>query len=437
MLRDNINIKDYYVSNNSLSKIPTFKNETGFNTFDHGILSHRLLTLFSFWNVIQYHYVNKYLMDVNWMHQLNSYVNKFISCDSELEYEKLKSELIASINDSHAYYLPHIINDSLFKYKPPFGTTLVNDTLVVSSLFNKNIAEKDDLKLGDLILEVRNMNIKSNIEDIVNPILSSSNKSFLKKWSRWILFNNENSINIKIKRKDSIINKSLNLYHDYEIKGYSLLKSFSINEKWKLIEGNIGYINLNSISKKELKNAFEEFSKAKGVIVDLRNYPKYVSESDITKYIYPNKIRFVNVLFPIPNRPSLAKFEESPLSIIKDPFKSGNRNSKYYDKPIILLVNSTTQSKAEYIGMAIQASPNCITVGEETAGSVMNVATFTLPDKSEVSFTSLGAFYPEGTGVQRKGLKIDYFIDENTSNFTKDQYIIKGIELIKSMNAED
>ena len=128
----------------------------------------------------------------------------------------------------------------------------------------------------------------------------------------------------------------------------------------------------------------------------------------------------------------MVQFDEAPLNFIKDPFMSGSRNSDYYKGEIILLVNHTTQSKAEYIGMAIQASPNCTTIGESTAGSVMNIATFTMPDQTNVNFTSLGAFYPDGTGAQRNGLKIDYQVHESTSDFIKDQYIVKGIELIES-----
>jgi C-terminal processing protease CtpA/Prc len=128
----------------------------------------------------------------------------------------------------------------------------------------------------------------------------------------------------------------------------------------------------------------------------------------------------------------LAKFDTPLISYILDPFESGSKNLKYYNKRIVLLVNGSTQSRMEFIGMAIQASPNCLTIGESTAGSVMNIATFIMPDGTQTNFTSLGAFYPDGTEVQKKGLKIDYFVNETTSNFTQDQYIIKGIELIKS-----
>lgn len=428
-LENNTSIGNYYTSR---SGIPTFENEKGFKAFDYKIKSHRLLELFSFWNVIQYHYVNKYLMDKNWFGQLDYFIDGFVNSNSQLKYELAKTSLIVSLNDSHSIYSSKIVIDSLFKYRAPIGIKNINDTLVVRSIFNKNLGEKDDLRLGDLIVEINDLDIKSLQKQNIQSKFSSSNDTYSKGFSGWLLRNIEDSVKVRIKRKDSVITKYIHLYKTFENKDYSSLPFFRIEKEWQLIDDNIGYINLKTISKEDIKKAFEEFSNTNGIIIDLRNYPKNISGDDIAKYTYPERKEFIKVLSPLINRPSLASFGKPSISIVIDPFKSGGKNSKYYNKKIILLVDHTTQSKAEYIGMAIQASPTCITVGETTAGSVMNIAIFKLPDGAEFRFTTMGAFYPDGTGVQRKGLKIDYFVQETTSNFTQDQYIIKGIELIKS-----
>ncbi|MEL1252259.1 S41 family peptidase [Flavobacterium sp. DGU38] len=431
-LKENTIIGDYYVVKQINRKLTAQKDSGEFKSFDYKIKSHRLLELFSYWNVIQYHYVNKYLIDTNWVSQLDYFVDGFINSNSNLEYEVQKNKLIASIKDCHAYHLSKLVSDSLiFKYKPPFRVKLVNDTLVVTGIFNNKLGEKDDLKLGDLIIEVQDQNIKSVLNKKVGSMLSFSNDSYLKRVAGWVFYNNEDSIKVKIKRKDSIIDKYIHLYKDFEVKDPSWLKSFYVEKKWQLIDNKIGYINLKEITKNELKEAFEEFSNTDGIVIDLRNAPKYISEADIPKYTYPEKRKFIKVLFPLPDRPSLAKFDTPLISYILDPFESGSKNLKYYDKRIVLLVNGSTQSRMEFIGMAIQASPNCLTIGESTAGSVMNIATFTMADGTQTNFTSLGAFYPDGTEVQKKGLKIDYFVNETTSNFTQDQYIKEAIKQIR------
>lgn len=429
-LENNTSIGYYYTSK---SGIPTFDNEKGFKGFDYKIKSHRLLELFSFWNVIQYYYVNKYLMDKNWYDQIDHFVDDFTNCNSQLEYELAKNNLLTSLNDSHNFYSSKIVIDSLFKFRPPISIENVNDTIVVTRILNK-LAKKDDLKLGDLIVEVNDVDIKSIFKQKLGSVFSASNDSYLKSYLHWLLSNKEDSLKVKIKRKDSITTKYIHLYKAFDREDYNDYSSifiFPYKKEWQLIDGNIGYINLKKISKEDIKKAFEEFSNTDGIILDLRNNLKNISDSDITQHTYPERKEFIKVLSPLGERPSLASFGKPSISIIIDPFKSGGKNSKYYNKKIILLVNHRTQSRGEYIGMAIQASPTCITVGEATAGSVMNIAIYKMSDGTEAKFTTMGAFYPDGTGVQRKGLKIDHYVNETTSNFIEDQYILKGIELIK------
>jgi C-terminal processing protease CtpA/Prc len=84
--------------------------------------------------------------------------------------------------------------------------------------------------------------------------------------------------------------------------------------------------------------------------------------------------------------------------------------------------------------MTIQQSPNCTTIGEQTAGSVMNIVSYMLPDKTEVNFTGLGAFYPDGEEVQRKGLRIDYYVKETAKNYDPELYIKDAIRIIDGKN---
>ena len=430
-LRDNTNIKSHYVGYAKFTSIPTFKNERGFEKFDPELKSHRLLSFFSFWNVIQYYDVNKYLMDENWFDQLDKFIIAFMASETLFEYEKVKSNLFSQLNDSHSFYISKVVSDSLLAYKPPFATQLVNDTLVVTRVFNISAKEKN-LELGDQIYEINGTSIQKNIEEKVSPFISVSNKSRLKRWANWVLFSNEQTIEVKIKRGESNLKETLHLHENFTVENSSGLNHFTVSNKWDFIEEDIGYINLEVISKKEIKTAFKKFSDSKGIVIDLRNYPKNISIDAITKELYPKKKKFLSILSPIPTRPSFSEFDKSPLKFIKSPFKTGSNNPNYYKGIVALLVDHTTISRGEYFGLAIQASPNCITIGEDTAGSPMNVAQFTLPDNSEILFTSLGSFYPDSTPVQRNGLKIDHYIHETTSNFLEDQYIKTAKDLIKS-----
>ncbi|HEX6427634.1 MAG TPA: hypothetical protein VF008_08120, partial [Niastella sp.] len=62
----------------------------------------RLLALYRYWNIIQYCFPYKYLIQENWNNVLAEFVPKFVNAATELDYKLAALELIARIHDTHA-----------------------------------------------------------------------------------------------------------------------------------------------------------------------------------------------------------------------------------------------------------------------------------------------------------------------------------------------
>lgn len=432
-VKNNSTFYDYYASINSLSNMVEFRNEKGYSNFDSNIKSNRILFLASFWNTMRYWNVNIYLTDTPWSKTLTELIPEFISND-EIKFEYAKYKLISKLNDSHSDYSSINTSSNTFTKFPVFKGKIVNDSLVVTQLFNTDLAKKDNVNLGDIIYSVEGKSLKNYYLNKFTNLISSSNENHLKYRTEnfyILLSKNTDSIQIGLKKKDGTL-------HDMHIKLYKLSDYIRVTtnlesskrKKWQQLSNDIGYINLGVINKSELGNAFKSFENTKGIVVDLRNYPRNISAEDIAYYLYPNKKIFIKTLISL--SPGFGEYNsKSALRIIKNPFSAGSDNTNYYKGKIILLVDRSTQSKAEWIGMAIQQSPNCITIGEQTAGAIMNVNRITLVDKSTADFTGIGAFYPNDEGVQRKGLKIDYQVKESAINYNPNLYIEKAIDLIQ------
>jgi hypothetical protein len=432
-IKDNTQPKDHYAKINTLSRQLDFKNEKGFKAFDFAEKSHRLLFLFNFWNAIQYWNVNKYLMDEPWLTLLSGFVADFNGCRSKLDFELAKSKLIARLNDSHSYYLSTEVTNTSMKFMPPFTVKNINDSLIVHYIYNKELATKDTIEIGDVITKIKNNDIKTEINNKLKDLISASNLNYLARWSHYLMRSDADILAVTILKKDGrIVNKNIGLYESIP-EGVPESISFYEFDKVKTVKPDIGYINLERISINELKDAFTQFKNTKGLILDLRNYPKSVSGDDIAKFLYPKRKEFIKILFPLKVKPSLGEFDgDAPIAFIKDPFLTGSSNPDYYKGKVILLVDSKTQSNAEYIGMAIQNSPNCITIGQQTAGAVMNVVEYTMSDDTKIYFTGLGAFYPDGSEAQRNGLKIDFYLKYNAKKVDINLYIKKAINLIEN-----
>lgn len=429
-IKNNAVIGDYYASINSLNKMVGFKNETGLNNFDSTLKSHRMLFLSSFWNSMRYWNVNIYLTEQPWSEILTEMIDEFDNAD-KLKFELSKEKLFSKLNDSHSNYQYSTTLNSLINF-PDFGGRIINDSLVIDVIFNKNKVENDAIEIGDIIYEIEGLKLRDYYLLKYQNVISASNENYLKSAieKTYLLAAHKDSIRVELLKKNG--DKQNRYIHLSKLKYFAeryVRQSPTIEVNSKIIEENIGYVNLYKINKQELKTAFKSFENTKGLIIDLRNYPEFISEANIANYLYPKKKKFLKAFAPV--FPSYAEYDiEAPIKIIKDPFSSGRNNKNFYKGKVVLLVDRKTASKAEFIGMAIQQSPNCITVGEQTFGSVMNRTKVILMDKTTIDFTGMGAFYPNDERVQRNGLKIDYKIKESALNFNSNQYVEEAIKII-------
>ena len=81
---------------------PEFKNEKPYYEMPYPDDGFRLLTLYKYWNVVQYFSPYKHLIDKNWDEVLKEYIPVFVNSKNELEYELAILKLIGEINDTHA-----------------------------------------------------------------------------------------------------------------------------------------------------------------------------------------------------------------------------------------------------------------------------------------------------------------------------------------------
>ena len=441
-LKHNRRLGDYYASSEKLNNFLNFENNKALEGFDASLESHRLLLLYNFWNTIQYWYVNKYLMDEDWREILPSLTTEFSEANTTKKFELAKLKMIANLNDSHSYSISPYLWDSLYTHSPAVNGKLVNDSLVVTRVIKFSSEPEASIHPGDVITEIEGLPVKDYIKKNFEPIISASNKNYLKnRIQAWFLLSGKNTDSLKLK----VVSPVSGISRQQNIPLYSSFGKIETaqhlysppKEQWYDLTPRVTYINLDSITSKELKTAFDHGKDKKAIVLDLRNYPKNIADTDLSRFLYPRKKKYLKVLFPLASRPSYGDPDgKAPLRLILDPFKTGKRNRDYYKGRVILLVDRSTMSKGEWLAMAIQGAPNVTTIGEQTAGSPLNIWTYTLADGQTASFTGLGGFYPDGRGVQRQGIALDHVVTESALNYDPESYLKEALKIIED-SAED
>lgn len=96
---------------------------------------YRILSLFRFWNIIQYFFPYKDLMDKEWESVLIEYIPKLEKVTSPLEYHRTIASLVAQCSDSHATCTSNILNSHLGTHFPPVEVRLIEGKTIITHLF--------------------------------------------------------------------------------------------------------------------------------------------------------------------------------------------------------------------------------------------------------------------------------------------------------------
>ena len=110
----------------------------------------------------------------------------------------------------------------------------------------------------------------------------------------------------------------------------------------------------------------------------------------------------------------------------------GEKNKNAYTGKVIILINETTQSQAEYTTMAFRTAPHATVIGSTTAGADGNVSSFFLPGGISTMISGIGVYYPDGRETQRIGIVPDIELKPTINGIEngKDELLEKAIELI-------
>lgn len=88
-------------------------------------------------------------------------------------------------------------------------------------------------------------------------------------------------------------------------------------------------------------------------------------------------------------------------------YSGSNGNPNPYNGTVIILMNQTTQSQAEYACQTFALLPHAIKVGSQTSGVDGDISYYRLGLYIGTGFTTLGTFLPNGDSTQRIGIKPD------------------------------
>ncbi|WP_106831374.1 S41 family peptidase [Parabacteroides pacaensis] len=401
---------NYYVIPYAISKKHIiFEREREYADISWEDQGFRILNLFRLWNAIEYCFPYIDLMDKPWNSVLKEYIPRFTEPESKGEYSASIIEITSSIQDSHGILIegygtrfanffpnpPSVLYDTkaaTLGYLNSLPVQLIRakegEIVVVSSHIK-------GLQPGDVILKVDD----EKVEDIIvrlSPYIHASNQAFLmKQMLPLLLATNQSSLSVTYERNGKISTEV------FGVNGKSKEDPPAYpTDKYNLASKNIVYLKVSENKSSEwIWETLQKNIHAKGLILDLREYPVGDYFGSLNYFLFPQPEEFI-------------WFSENSKSmpgnyICTNKAKVGWDNPDYFKGKVAILVNEGTISNGEYCAMAYRKAPRSKIIGSTTAGADGNIGSFHLVGKIRFIYTNLGCYYPNWEICQRKGVKID------------------------------
>lgn len=422
-IRDNRNngVTHYVTYERSFAKITNEKTYKPYWTFQYPSVEYRLLLLFRYWNIINYFSPYKYLNGRDWNHVLKEKIPIFVNVADTLGYHLEYIKLLSSLNDGHSTIsmTPALENFFGKYYWVPFECRYIKHKFVVSKIINDSIASLINIKVGDIITSINGEKVKSTWKSLSGYICASNNFDRQFNFSQSFMFRStDGKFVVNRIRMGKIISNTFSLPAKPSL--------VTDNHPWKIIDDSIGYVNMGDLLKTQVHSAMNDIANTKGIIFDIRNYPKG-TWSLIAEYLCKDYFTMAKICFPSLSYPGVFKFFE--------PVSYGKENPHPYSGKVILLVDESTQSHGEFSAMGLQAATRTVTLGNTTAGADGDVTDFIeLPGSFIMRFSGLGVYYPDGTITQRKGIKIDIKVRPTIKGLLegKDEPLERAIRFINT-----
>ncbi len=439
----------YLPANFHESDIPA---EAAYKNISYPSVPYQLLALARYWNAIEYLFPYAYMMKKPWDNVLAEQVRFFMNPMDQTLFEKHLLQLNAAIDDSHGGIVPVKKSALLYGgYFPPFAFRFAGDTIVVTDYIDTASCIRQDIRLGDRILTVRNKPVAKAMQDY-DALVSASNshkKKALFSSIRLLLpFRGFDSlVQTGILRNGRVVKQLLRMQPTSQAylatltqlyqretgngtttKNHFVLRSIDKNIAW-VDAANLSILYNTTNDDREVDSVLKFMLQHKGaILLDLRCYA--------TQAVFYNKFLpalgwelrpFISLLVHAPHFPG-AYYEYDIFGGVNQP-----PLLPLYPGKLVLLVNENTHSQSELISMILQASGPAITIGTQTSGADGDIINLPIPGGYTLTFSGRHVSYRDGTPSQHAGVKRDVKVVETAQDIItgKDEVLKAALRLLK------
>jgi hypothetical protein len=199
----------------------------GYNPFKNGNYSNlkfdnknsRILMLFMYWNLVEYYFPYKYIMDQKWDLTLQKTLPLVLDVQNEDDFYTVIRKMSAKLDDSHvefALYKSNKLDENDSRRYFPAKCKIIDNKMVVTEILADSLAQAEDLKIGDVITKVSGKTIPALVSEYRDLFTASNEPVLLNKVLKKILISNSDNVTVEFLKDGKYSTKAMIWYNYHD-----------------------------------------------------------------------------------------------------------------------------------------------------------------------------------------------------------------------------
>jgi C-terminal processing protease CtpA/Prc len=393
--------RQFYVSMAQSVGNPQFDRDLPYATLTFPDSGYQLLGLYRFWNIIEYWFPYRDQLDDDWDKVLAEFIPRIAAAKDKDAYQLETLALIGRVTDTHAnlFSAPPELRPPAGSCQLPVVTRFVEGQAVVTGYSNATTGPATGLQVGDVIDSLDGTPVQELVRRWEPYYPASNRPTRLRDMARALTRGACAAARVSIRRATGASEITAERQPLANVDRQAGLTHDMPGDTFRLLSDQVAYLKLSSVQSPQTPGYIERAKGTRGLVIDIRNYPSDFVVFALGSLLVQQPTPFARFTTGDLDNPGTFRWSVGPLSLTPQ--------QPYYPGKIVVLVDETSLSQAEYTAMAFRAAPQAIVVGSTTAGADGNVSQIALPGGLRTAISGIGVFYPDKRPTQRIGIVPD------------------------------
>lgn len=376
----------------------------------------RLADVVVTWNAIQHFYPYFDVVAVDWPSQLRIALRASLADSDAAAHLRTLQRLVAATRDGHGSVDGPGMTP---RYWAPFRAQWIEDRAVIVQSLDERF------HAGDIIVTVDGMPAADRVVEAEQMIAGSDQWRRLMAMNGFIMGDKDSAISI------GLVRDGTPLVIEAQRTRPGPVRQLALPDTIAELQSGIWYVDLRNATADAIRDKLETLSTAKGLVFDLRGYPKDSGAAKILNHLInqPDSDRWMwmpEIVWPD---------HDAPLSLDGHGWELQPAPRYRFTGKIAFLTDANAISQSESILGYIEAL-KIPTVGSATAGANGDVRRFKLPGGYNVGFTGMRVTKHDGSPQHLVGVAPTVPVQPTIAGIKagRDEVLERSLSIVADIN---